>query len=81
MVFYEFVHVIGDSRVKRVFLLFQSVLVGENIVSLRLLPQVIKLRRERGSEYSIISGEYLNAINILLKFDHAGSKLILFEMT
>ena len=80
VVFDEFVHVIGDSRVKRVFLLFQTVLVGEHIVSFRLLPQVVKLSRERRSEQNI-NCEVFNAINILLKFDHAGVKMILLETT
>ena len=81
MVFDEFVHIISDSRVKRVFLLFQAVLVGEHIVSFRLLPQVVKLSRERRSEQNIINCEVFNAINILLKFDHAGVKMILLETT
>ena len=47
VVFDEFVHVIRDSRVKRIFFLFQSIFVGEHVMPLSLLPQIIKLRRAK----------------------------------
>lgn len=43
VIFDELVHVISYSRMKRVFLLLQTIFVRKNVVSLRLFPQVVKL--------------------------------------